>query len=651
MRLKSLATILGIFSVASVLCFVAAGFAATLIEDTSELGVRNALDEAGHSWAEVESDGLQVTLFGTAPSEAQRFNALSSAAKVVDAARVIDEMGVQKPTELTTPRFSIELLRNDSGTSLIGLIPASTNRDDITTAVRQITGGTVTDLLQSADYPAPKNWGTALRYAQTALRVLPRSKISISADAVAIKAITESAGEKRRVEAELTRTIPDGLSVTLDITAPRPVITPFTLRMVIDADGARFDACTADTVAARDTILAAAQAAGITDGGKCTVGLGAPTADWADGAVKMINGLAEVGNGSITFSDADVSLLVAQGTDQTLFDTVVGKLENTLPEVFTLHAVLPEPEDDSAEGPPEFIATRSPEGQVHLTGRVRDELSRKTAQSVAHARFGSEAVQMSARLDDKLPQGWSMRVLAGLDALAQLNNGVISVTPDTFEVRGKTGKPEGRAQIAGLLSDKLGEGAQFDLDVTYDEALDPLANIPTPDECIAQINAANAANKITFDPGSSNVAAGSLTTVDAIAEQLKACPPFRLEIAGYTDSQGREGMNQTLSQERAQSVLNELMSRRVLVSGITAKGFGEQDPIADNGTEEGREANRRIEFRIIAEPAADADPDAATETGSDADANAAPEEPLESDAQPVAEQDPAPATEDAPANE
>ena len=71
-----------------------------------------------------------------------------------------------------------------------------------------------------------------------------------------------------------------------------------------------------------------------------------------------------------------------------------------------------------------------------------------------------------------------------------------------------------------------------------------------------------------------------------------------MEIAGYTDSQGREEMNLSLSQERADAVLTALMSRRILTSGITARGFGEADPIADNDTEEGREANRRIEFRF-----------------------------------------------------
>ena len=87
--------------------------------------------------------------------------------------------------------------------------------------------------------------------------------------------------------------------------------------------------------------------------------------------------------------------------------------------------------------------------------------------------------------------------------------------------------------------------------------------------------------------------------MDEIAEILKQCGELKMEIGGHTDSQGREEMNRQLSLERARAVLNELRLRRVLTSTIEAKGYGETAPIADNDTEEGREINRRIEFRII----------------------------------------------------
>ena len=149
------------------------------------------------------------------------------------------------------------------------------------------------------------------------------------------------------------------------------------------------------------------------------------------------------------------------------------------------------------------------------------------------------------------------------------------------------------------MASKLGEAEEFDIRVTYQEKLDPVAALPTPDECEAEIAGIIAASKITFEPGSATIDAGALGTMDDIAEVLRQCGDLRLEIQGHTDSQGREEMNLNLSQARAQSVLIELRARRVLTSTYSAKGYGEADPIADNETEEGREANRRIEFKLI----------------------------------------------------
>src|SRR6056297_3321931 len=131
MRLSSLFSIFAVFVVAAVLSLLAARFAVTAIEDGSRTAVLEELDRESLTWAEVDANGLQVFLAGTAPNEAMRFKALTAAGKVVDAARVIDQMLVEDSMKIAPPRFSIEILRNDSGISLIGLVPASTDRGDL----------------------------------------------------------------------------------------------------------------------------------------------------------------------------------------------------------------------------------------------------------------------------------------------------------------------------------------------------------------------------------------------------------------------------------------------------------------------------------------------------------------------------------------
>ncbi|MBA83411.1 OmpA family protein [Thalassobius sp. S69A] len=601
MRLSSLATISATFGVAAGLCLIGAGFAVNVIEDNSELGVRRALDARDLHWTEVHANGLQVFLTGTAPSEAIRFNAITTAGTVVDAARVIDNMTVKATDQLHAPRFSVEILRNDTGVSLIGLVPAETDRSALMQNIHPLAAnGHVTDLLETADYPVPEGWEDALQYALKALKSLPRSKVSVAAGAVEIRAMSDSAESKQKLEASLQRFAPGDMDLMLEITAPRPVITPFTLRFVMDGSGPHFDACSAETDASRARILAAAQKAGLTGDVDCTIGLGVPSPTWAQAVETAIAALTDLGQGSITFSDADVTLVAAEGTAQGLFDRTVGELENALPEVFALHSILPVPEKtDAATEVPEFTATLSPEGLVQLRGRLNNDLTRTAAETFAKARFGSAQIYNAARLDDTLPSSWSLRTLTALDGLSQLSNGYVSVTPTLITLSGKTGNTDAKAEIARLFSEKLGETERYALKVDYVEALDPVASIPTPDECEAEIAEILKTRKINFEPSSDKPDAEAAGILDDIAEILKECGEIRMEIAGHTDSQGREEMNLALSQRRAQAVLNALRARRVLTSAYIAQGYGEARPIADNDTAEGRDANRRIEFSLI----------------------------------------------------
>ena len=422
---------------------------------------------------------------------------------------------------------------------------------------------------------------------------------------MSITAIADSAEAKANMEAKLRRAAPPNLKLVLDIAAPRPVITPFTLRFQLEEDGARFDACSADTDAARIRILAAGTRAGITGTARCIVGLGVPSPTWSDAVIQGIDAVHRLEGGSVTFADADITLVAQPGTDQALFDRVVGELETALPDVFALRAKLPKVEDPNA-GPPEFTATLSPEGQVQIRGRVTNDALRELATSYAKARFGSNEVYMAARLDEALPDAWGPRVLTGLEALANLGNGKVTVTPDNLSISGNTGNPDASTVIAALLSDKLGEGAEYDINVTYQEKLDPVLGLPTPDECEAELGEIVKVANINFEPGSATIDASALGTMDDIAEILKRCGDLPLEIQGYTDSQGRESMNLALSQSRAESVLNELRARRVLTGSFRATGFGEESPVASNQSEEGREANRRIEFKLMRPDTVDA---------------------------------------------
>jgi OOP family OmpA-OmpF porin len=621
MNLKNLLALV----IAAVFCVGTATLAAQWIEARSGEVVRDTLAAEQYEWTEIETDGLRVTLGGTAPDEATRFRVVTTVGRVIDPDRIVDEMEVAARSEIAAPRFSVEMLRNEQGVSLIGLVPASTDREELTAQIDSLPDtAEVTDMLESSSYTVPEGWDEALDYAMEALSGLPRSKISVTADFVEITAISDSPAEKRRIETELARSKPDGLRLALNISSPRPVI-----------DGvAKFDACSAGSDRGRTQIITAAVAAGLQGKPECAIGLGIPSPTWPDAVVASIKGLTDLGGGTLTMSDGDISLVALDTTPQPVFDRVIGDVEAQLPELFSLHATLPKKVvidgTGDAEAIPEFIATRSPEGLVQLRGRLGNAAEKSIVGSYARAQFGSGSVYLATRADDGLPNDWSVRVLAALQALAELESGSATVQPDFVEIRGVTGSQEADDKISQLLGDKLGGGANFELAIRYGELLDETLDIPEPQECVERINKILALSKITFEPSSSEISASASGTLDRIGEIVALCDRVRMEIGAHSDSQGRESMNLELSQERAQSVLQSLVDRRIRTRALSAKGYGEAVPIADNKTEDGREANRRIEFKLLT----DARTAATEDTELPADAPLASDQPQDNNETP-----------------
>lgn len=106
-------------------------------------------------------------------------------------------------------------------------------------------------------------------------------------------------------------------------------------------------------------------------------------------------------------------------------------------------------------------------------------------------------------------------------------------------------------------------------------------------------------NNVNFATGSAQLTADSASEIDNLAAILKAYPAVNVEIQGYTDNTGDAAANKTLSQARAASVLGRLIGQGIDGSRVKAVGFGADNPVADNGTEEGRAQNRRIEVKLV----------------------------------------------------
>lgn len=614
MRLRTTLLTVSSFAVAAVISAFVAGGSATVIELRSRLAMRVAMEAEGLGWVRVETDGLQVILSGTAPSEADRLRALTRAGTAIDPKRIADDIDVASAKAVAPPDFSLRMLRNDDGISLIGLVPAATNRQALVStleAALAAQGGTVTDMLEAADYPEPDGWQEALDFAVQTLRTLPRAKISVDPGKVDVQAIADSPAEKSRLETSLARRRPEALKLTTEISAPRPVIAPFTLRFLIDSAGPRFDACSADSDRARDRILAAARAAGAKGALSCTIGIGTPSPQWSDAVVLGIRALSRIGSGVITFSDTDVFLSANPDVPRQTLDAAVGELESNLPAVFSLRSEL-QHRTEATNGAPEFSAQLSKSGKVEISGPVGDARARSVVESLAQAKFGADAVHSTMRVTPNLPQGWPKRSLVAIEALGLMASGELRMTPDSLTLTGVTGDSEARDTVSRMLTAALGGDARISLDIRYDPKLDPSLGLPDGPQCVTRLNDVLAQHKIGFEPGSAKMSGDAQETLDDLAQAMKNCQDFPMEVAGHTDAQGSAEGNLALSQSRADAVVASLQARRVLTANLTAKGYGKDNPIATNDTEEGREANRRIEFSLIAPPQDSAAPDAVT---------------------------------------
>ncbi len=103
---------------------------------------------------------------------------------------------------------------------------------------------------------------------------------------------------------------------------------------------------------------------------------------------------------------------------------------------------------------------------------------------------------------------------------------------------------------------------------------------------------------IQFETAKDVIKPESFPILDQVVKVMKDNPSYRLQINGHTDNQGDDQMNMDLSQRRAVAVKNYLVGKGIAENRLKPQGFGETRPVATNDTPEGRQQNRRVEFKV-----------------------------------------------------
>jgi OOP family OmpA-OmpF porin len=137
-------------------------------------------------------------------------------------------------------------------------------------------------------------------------------------------------------------------------------------------------------------------------------------------------------------------------------------------------------------------------------------------------------------------------------------------------------------------------GEAYDLVIVEKKAM---AQEVTAGDMLAALNKQGfVALYINFDTNKATIKPESKPIVDQIVLLLKDNPSLKVSVEGHTDNTGTPARNKTLSQERAQSVVNALTTTGIDKKGLSAVGWDQEKPMADNKTEEGKAKNRRVEI-------------------------------------------------------
>ncbi|MEM8877960.1 MAG: OmpA family protein [Pseudomonadota bacterium] len=480
-------------------------------------------------------------------------------------------------TTIETAGFApTEDLRNE----LVGALSDAKSGAEVVSTVRIANG----------DVSAPA-YSSAVELAARMVGLLSEGSVSLSDSTLSVDG-TAADVESFDAANALIASIPEGLTEgTIDI---RPAAIGV-LSWSATREGRRIELDgSVPSEAIRKGILDAAAAevsgANIIDNMEIGDG-GAEAAIWGNGAAFALRQLGRLIRGRVALNGTDFAI-DGVAPDFDAYNAVLGDVPGAIPGGLRLASrnILP-----PAISPYVWGARRDGVGMA-LTGHVPDTETRDEVVAFAQRQFGSVPVADTMTLASGAPVGLIDGIGVGLTALQNLSAGSVALLDRKMTVRGVADNASVRDRVVELLTSGLPEGYESIADIRVQNAG------PAPvaaDECQSLLNEILSGNIIRFEVNSADLREESFTVLDRLLETAERCPESRIEIAGHTDADGSDEYNRRLSQSRAEAVRRYLVDGGVGGDRLTARGYGEAEPIASNDTDAGKARNRRIEFNIL----------------------------------------------------
>ena len=345
------------------------------------------------------------------------------------------------------------------------------------------------------------------------------------------------------------------------------------------------------TLAGRDAVAAAAEATfeGLSVDDQVKVAAGEPKMDWI-GAIKFAMAqLAELERGTVALGDRTYTI-EGEARDSDSFQDLVETNSRTLPASLALSRAVVTPPKAS----PYVLSAHRDGDKVILAGYAPSESDKADLIETAERVFPEADIEEDISFGSGAPPNFATAAAVALDAAARLAGGRAEMTDTRIKVRGEVFFQRAMEAIETATAEALPDGYTLDLTIMTRQIGQPLG----PAQCRDRLQADLKTGRIEFDGGKSTLLESSLSLLDRVAGTLLRCGDVGIEVAAHADSDGSAEQNKVLTQARAETVVDYLVDAGVKRERLTAMGYGEDNPIADNATEEGKRANRRIEFAV-----------------------------------------------------
>lgn len=277
--------------------------------------------------------------------------------------------------------------------------------------------------------------------------------------------------------------------------------------------------------------------------------------------------------------------------------------------------------------PAALTAAKTPDGSIEARGAVSSEAAKASVLAALGA-GGGKVIDLLTVQGAGLPADWDARALAGASAITKLDWGNLSIDAEKSSLRGagaqremsairgglgdawtkdlivraEAAEPDAQAEMAKLRASRDTLQSELEAMLTTAQTAAPKAAAPAPKQaaaCAGGISKILETQTIKFDPGSAAISKDAYGLIKKLAEAAAPCVQsnaLSLVIGGHTDNQGSPEGNLKLSRQRAEAVRRAFVAIGLNADAMAAKGFGESQPVGDNGSDEGRQANRRIAF-------------------------------------------------------